>query len=146
LLLFTFCFTACNRCGKDFTAYDSGISFILLDNITSQNLLGFGGEYHIDSVKIYSQEGKTVFKGPVELSGIIDLTFADKATDYSAVDAPLNKIFYIYLNHLDTDTLTTQFQLRKDECGKDQLLKLNVLYNGLLMNFNPTSNIYEMYK
>lgn len=149
IFLFTlsaFAFMACERCMRESTAYDDVISFKLLNKRTSQNLLGFDGKYHMDSVKIYNIDGKAIFKGPVELSGIIDFGFVDRATDYIAIDAPLTKTYYVYLNQADTDTLTTQFQLKKDECGKDQLSSLNIFYNGLLIHYSTTSNIYEIYK
>lgn len=135
-------FTACERCGKDTTAYMSGVTFKLLSKRTSQNLLDISGVYHPDTVKIYDGEGKVVFGGPVGKNGRISFSISEEGRDEAGFQGPVTKDFYLYLNHEDTDTITTIFELLKDDCGNAQYSYVKLYFNGTLSD-NPPGLFYK---
>ena len=114
----------------DKNVYNSAlVDFTLLD-ATGRNLLGFNGRYFSDTVKIYDQQQRPVFRGPVRLDGIVGFAPLQLEIDQLLYATALTRRYYLYLNRADADTITLAFQLRKNDCGFAEFQRYEVMYNG----------------
>ena len=114
----------------DKNVYNSAIIDFTLRDASGRNLLGFNGPYFSDSVKIYDQQKRPVFRGPVRLDGIVGFAPLRLEIDQLPYGTALTRRYYLYLNHADSDTITLAFQLRKNDCGFAEFQRYEVTYNG----------------
>ena len=114
--------------------WEIGLHFQLYDKKTGRNLLGFYGKYHLDSVKIYDEQGKAIFDETVELNGDMGFRYLDRQTDLVALNAPLTKTYYLHLGPrpYDVDTISILFKLRRDRCDRERFEYAQVFYNDSL--------------
>jgi hypothetical protein len=152
-----YCLFSCEGIGPcagydDF--WEMGLDFQLYDKKTNKNLLGIYGKYHLDSVKIYDEQGKAVFDKTVELSGYMAFEYLDRQTDLVALNAPLTKTYYLHLgpSPYDVDTIAILFKLQHDRCDRERFEYVQVFYNdslyyegngGLYNNRIPPIDFYK---
>ncbi len=114
--------------------WETGIVFDLYDKKTDRNLLGIYGKYHLDSVKIYDQQGKAIFDETVELSGNMYLRYLERQNDLTALSAPLLKTYYLHLgpSPYDVDTISILFKLQRNRCDRERFEYAQIFYNDSL--------------
>ena len=120
LLLF-FATLACN-CPECTTPPES-IALRIVDSPDSTDLI-FTGRYSADSIAIYYT--KNSIRKEVELKVVID-SISKRSVIYSHeigwVSANGVKEFFLYLNHLDTDTVYLDYEEQSDRCCSSFLIK-----------------------
>jgi hypothetical protein len=137
VLLLYLCFTIYGcKCYGDLESdvYSSPYMFSLAKKENGQNLLGYFGFYHEDSVKVFDEENLKVFNGPVPPDGRISFYAVRKEKDAQAFSREITRTFYLYLNQFDTDTIRMTFKLKQvKECGKrDEIDYAKIYFNDSL--------------
>ena len=114
------------------------IQFKLLDENTNQNLLEIASVYDRDSVKVYSEDGRILFPGPVGGDGRVDLSpyFGSDLT--IPLEKDTTEYYYLHLikQGLDVDTLQIDYRTSIDDCNEKRFTKINFYYNEKLVYSN----------
>ena len=114
----------------DKNVYNSAIIDFTLRDASGRNLLDFNGRYASDTVKVYDQRQRPVFRGPVRLDGNVGFAPLQLEIDQLPYATALTRRYYLYLSRADADTIDLAFQLRKNDCGFTEFQRYEVLYNG----------------
>jgi hypothetical protein len=137
-----------SKCDPDFYFQgENAHGFELFDYNTGERLLGIQARYNRDTVKIYDEEGKIYFGGPVDLDGLMYFHLVDMS-DYGIVKQHITRKLFLYLNHQEIDTLKYEFEMRKNDCGHQVYHYTKLTYNDSVYvdEYNTRFKAVPLYK
>jgi hypothetical protein len=144
--------TACSSCDnspfsdcKDDYYFVYNFDLRLYDYYSKENLLEIGvNKYHKDTVKIYEQNWKSIFDGPVYNNGSVIFSLVNES-DFGVANLSFHKEFFLYLNQYDTDTLVFDFTMDYNaECKEQEMIGMRIEYNDSVYFDKPNAFIYYM--
>ncbi|WP_426491912.1 hypothetical protein [Hymenobacter sp. 102] len=119
--------------GDNKVYHSAVISFSLLEQRTSRNLLAWNGPYYPDSVKVVASTGEVVFPGPLRPDGYVDFHALKYEMDKLPLGIDLVRTYYLRLNRADQDTFALSFRLKNNRCDFAEFERYTLRYNGRIV-------------
>ena len=122
----------CNQ-GDYSIAGDNLFGFYILDKETKENLLHIRTtDYLYGKIKILDSDLQKVYPTGDHWGyndGFVIIPFIDNYKDKNVLDQRLKRTFYFYFDETDMDTIDVEFEMKKDDCGKQIMKYFKVAYN-----------------
>jgi hypothetical protein len=145
LIVFSAFLQACDKCNIDYHFIDNNsLTFRLFGKTSKKQLLGLGGRYNVNEIKILDETSKE--RGSVRADGFGYVFFLTNQDFDLPSGTQVRRQFYLYLSPTDTDTITVDFVKSVDDCGYDNLSSAQFRYNDSLYTNVSCCYIIDFYK